>query len=96
VYARWAGVTEVTVQGNHIRFAPVDLRESQQLRLKRLYPGTLVKPAVRTILVPRPATARIGGRPLRDKEILDWARGLLDAVVLDDVSAAAAAAGARS
>jgi transcription-repair coupling factor (superfamily II helicase) len=95
VYARSAGVTEVTVQGNHIRFAPVDLRESQQLRLKRLYPGTLVKPAVRTILVPRPATARIGGRPLRDKEILDWARGLLDAVVLDDVSAAAAAAGAR-
>ena len=95
VHARAAGVTEVTVQGNHIRFAPVELRESQQLRLKRLYPGTLLKPAVRTILVPRPATARIGGRPLRDREVLDWARHLLDAVLLSDVTAAAAV-GARA
>ncbi|UER55095.1 transcription-repair coupling factor [Kineosporiaceae bacterium SCSIO 59966] len=94
VHARQAGLTEVTVQGNHVRFAPVELRESQQLRLKRLYPGTLLKPAVRTVLVPKPATARIGGRPLRDRELLDWARDLIDAVLLDDV-AAAATAGAR-
>ncbi|MFZ5872522.1 MAG: transcription-repair coupling factor, partial [Actinomycetota bacterium] len=29
-HARSAGLTEITVQGNHIRFAPVELRESQQ------------------------------------------------------------------
>jgi transcription-repair coupling factor (superfamily II helicase) len=92
VHARAAGVTEISAQGNHIRFAPVELRESQELRLRRLYPGTLVKPAVRSILVPRPTTARVGGRPLRDAEVLEWARGLLDAVVGDSVAAAAALA----
>jgi transcription-repair coupling factor (superfamily II helicase) len=97
VHARRAGISEVTGQGNHIRFAPVELRESQQLRLKRLYPGTIVKPALKTVLVPRPTTARIGGRPLRDREVLDWARGLIDAVLLDDVAAGAAvASGARA
>ena len=33
------------LQGNHVRFAPVELRESQQLRLQRLYPGSIVKHA---------------------------------------------------
>ena len=41
VHARAAGLTDVTVQGNHVRFAPVELPESAQLRLQRLYPGTL-------------------------------------------------------
>ena len=95
VHARRAGVAEVSAQGNHIRFAPVALRESQQLRLKRLYPGTLLKPAVRTVLVPKPKTGGVGGQPLRDGEVLAWASALLDAVLLDDV-AAAASVGSRS
>jgi transcription-repair coupling factor (superfamily II helicase) len=44
------------------------------------------------VLVPRPTTARIGGQPLRDQALLDWARGLLDAVLGDSVGAAAGAA----
>ncbi|HEX5533610.1 MAG TPA: transcription-repair coupling factor [Actinomycetales bacterium] len=90
VQARRAGVTEVTVQGNFIRFAPVELRESQQLRLKRLYPRTILKPALRSILVPRPMTARVGGQPLRDTEMLDWATDLLQAVLIDDIAAVGA------
>ncbi|QJW35993.1 transcription-repair coupling factor [Cellulosimicrobium protaetiae] len=88
-HARRAGLTDVTAQGKFIRFAPVDLAESAQLRLKRLYPGTLLKPAIRAFLVPYPTTARIGGRPLRGAEVLTWARQLIDAVVLGEVSAAA-------
>ncbi len=88
VHARSAGVAEVSAQGNHVRFAPVELRESQTLRLKRLYPQTLIKPAVRSILVPRPSTARVGGRPLRDTEVLDWARDVIDSVLLDDIAVA--------
>jgi transcription-repair coupling factor (superfamily II helicase) len=80
------------VQGSHIRFAPLQLRESQVMRLQRLYPRSMVKPAVGTVLVPRPTTARIGGQPLRDQALLDWARGLLDAVLGDSVGAAAGAA----
>ena len=49
-----AGLTDITLQGNHIRFAPVELPESQQVRVQRLYPKTLLKPAVRTMLVPVP------------------------------------------
>jgi transcription-repair coupling factor (superfamily II helicase) len=41
---------------------------------------------------PRPMTARIGGQPVRDVELLDWCRAVLDAVVGDSVSAAAATA----
>ncbi|MEJ2579877.1 MAG: helicase-related protein, partial [Kineosporiaceae bacterium] len=93
VLARRAGLTEVTVQGNHIRFGPVTLPESAQLRLKRLYPGSLVKDAVRTVLVPRPMTARVGGKPLRDRAVLTWATELVEAVLLGSVAAAASAAG---
>jgi transcription-repair coupling factor (superfamily II helicase) len=81
--ARRAGLGEVALAGSSVRFAPVELRESQQLRLQRLYPGTVVKPAVRTILVPRPSTARVGGRPLSDVDLLHWCRDLVEAVLVD-------------
>jgi transcription-repair coupling factor (superfamily II helicase) len=52
--ARGAGLTDITLQGNHIRFGPVELPESRQVRVQRLYPGTVLKSAVRTMLVPVP------------------------------------------
>ncbi len=55
--ARRAGLTDITLQGNHVRFAPVELPESKQVRVQRLYPRTLLKPAVRTMLVPAPKAA---------------------------------------
>jgi transcription-repair coupling factor (superfamily II helicase) len=88
--ARRAGLTDVTLQGNHVRFGTVDLPESGQLRLKRLYPGSLIKEQVHTILVPRPLTARVGGQPLRDRAVLQWASELVDAVLLGSVATASA------
>jgi transcription-repair coupling factor (superfamily II helicase) len=82
VLARVAGLSEVVLQGSSIRFHPVDLPESGQMRLTRLYPRTIVKPAVRTIVVPRPATAPMGGTPLRDTDLLSWAADLVKAVLL--------------
>jgi transcription-repair coupling factor (superfamily II helicase) len=82
VLARRGGLTEVILQGNSIRFHPVELPESAQMRLSRLYPRTIIKPAVRTIVVPRPATALMGGQPLRDEELLSWAAELITAVLL--------------
>ncbi len=90
VVARRYGLTEVAVQGNQIRFAPLQLRESQVMRLQRLFPRSVVKPTNGTVLVPRPMTARIGGQPVRDVELLDWCRAMLDAVVGESVGAAAA------
>jgi transcription-repair coupling factor (superfamily II helicase) len=79
---RSVGVTEVVAQGAKIRVFPVELPESATLRLTRLYPGTIVKPAVRTILVPRPMTARVGGEPVRDAALLRWTTDLVQAVLL--------------
>ncbi len=95
--AREVGLTDVTAQGRYIRFAPLDLPESAQLRLTRLYPGTILKPAIRTALVPFPTTARIGGRALAGKELLAWVRDLVAAVWQGSVPAAAqVAAGERA
>jgi transcription-repair coupling factor (superfamily II helicase) len=90
--ARRADLANIGVQGKYVRFGPLELRESQQLRLQRLYPGTLVKDAVRTILVPSPMTAmtaRVAGQPLRDTAVLRWAGDLIHAVLLDSVADAA-------
>jgi transcription-repair coupling factor (superfamily II helicase) len=87
IHARAAGVTEVVAQGNFLRLAPVELPDSRAMRLSRLYPGSLVKPATRTILVPRPMTARVGGQPVRDTALLGWLRDLVDAVLLEPVTA---------
>jgi len=94
--ARQADVANISVQGKYVRFGPLQLPESQQLRLQRLYPGTLVKEAVRTILVPRPMTARVAGQPLRDTAVLRWAMDLIHAVLLDSVADAARVATTKS
>jgi transcription-repair coupling factor (superfamily II helicase) len=79
--ARACGVTDVTLQGNKIRFSPVELRESQELRLNRLYPGSVVKRATKQVLVPRPATARIGGKPVAGRDLLAWAGEFLTTIL---------------
>src|ERR1035437_8332266 len=52
--ARRAGLTDITQQGTYIRFSPVTLPDSRQVRVERLYPKTVLKPAVRSMLVPVP------------------------------------------
>ena len=95
--ARRAGLTDITLQGNHVRFSPVELPESREVRAQRLYPRTLLKPAVRTMLVPVPkadgaragsgraAPARsvvsLGAPPLRDQELLAWCEELIEALL---------------
>ncbi|NAZ83737.1 transcription-repair coupling factor [Kineococcus sp. R8] len=94
VQARRGGLREISLQGKQVRVAPIDLPESRELRLKRLYPGTILKPNLSTALVPAPMTARIGGQPLRDAEILAWAHEFVAAILLEQ-KASLAAAGAR-
>ncbi|MGW0122882.1 transcription-repair coupling factor [Streptomyces sp. NPDC003327] len=79
--ARACGVGEIVLQGPNIRFAPVELRESQELRLKRLHPKSVVKPAVHQILVPRPATGKIGGKPVVGRELLAWTGEFLTTIL---------------
>ncbi|HEX5862436.1 MAG TPA: transcription-repair coupling factor, partial [Nocardioides sp.] len=79
--AREAGVGEITISGKYVRFAPVSLPESRVVRLQRLHPRSVVKAPVDTILVPRPQTAAVGGRPISGIALLEWARQVIDAVI---------------
>ncbi|MFQ6272830.1 transcription-repair coupling factor [Kutzneria viridogrisea] len=79
------GVTEVATQGSTIRFAPLELRDSQLVRMRRLFPKAVHKPATRLVSVPRPTEGPAGGRmgapPLRDLELLDWCAKFLDSLL---------------
>jgi transcription-repair coupling factor (superfamily II helicase) len=95
VLARRAGLTEITAQGTSVRFGPIDLLDSAQMRLMRLYPGSSIKHTVQAVLVPRPMTARFGGQPLRDTAVLRWASDFIEAIVIGKVSAAAGVSSRR-
>jgi transcription-repair coupling factor (superfamily II helicase) len=83
--ARRIGLTDITLQGSHVRFAPVVLPDSRVVRVQRLYPKTLLKPAVRTMLVPVPksgaSSGGFGGEPLRDTELLAWCAEVIGSVL---------------
>jgi transcription-repair coupling factor (superfamily II helicase) len=50
-------LTEVIVQGKFLRFSPLVLSESKQLRLARMYPGSIYKSTTSTALVALPKAA---------------------------------------
>ena len=88
--ARAYGLTDVSMQGRHVRFSPLSLPDSKQLRLKRYHPDAVYKAATEQVSVPRPTTRRVGGEPLRDQALLDWCTQLLTDV-LGEVNVAAPA-----
>jgi hypothetical protein len=66
--------------------------EKAEVRVERLYPKTVLKPTVRTMLIPVPKISRggqpsrdtvIGGQPLRDTELLAWCREVIRSVLAD-------------
>jgi len=89
VFARRYGVTEVSLQGSVVRFSPLSLRESQEMRMHRLYPRSVWKGSIGTISVPRPGKP---GQPLRDVPLLAWARTVLFDVLGEPEPAVAAGA----
>ncbi|MDT4978241.1 MAG: hypothetical protein QOG07_120 [Pseudonocardiales bacterium] len=90
VLCRRYGVTEVSLQGPSVRFTPLELPESAQIRLERLYDNARYKQAVSTVSVPRPkgvvkpdgsfAVTTFGGEPLRDIALLNWCGEVLATV----------------
>jgi transcription-repair coupling factor (superfamily II helicase) len=79
--ARSHGLVDVSLQGRHVRFAPMPLPDSRQLRLKRYYPDAVYKAVTEQVSVPRPMTQRVGGEPLRDTALLAWCENLLTTVL---------------
>lgn len=88
--ARTIGISELIWQGQHLKVAPITLPESRELRMKRLYPGSIYKRANQTLLI----THQLGGSAIlpvaggsnneSDEELhliemekLAWVRGAL-------------------
>lgn len=80
-YARSLGVKEIAQQGRYLRLQPVELSDAATMRLKRLHPGSILKPAVRTVLVPLPGSGRLGSDPVIDEPLLEWVEALLRNIV---------------
>lgn len=91
VVCRKFGITEVSLQGQSVRFSPVLLPESAQVRLQRTYDKTLYKAAVSTMAAARPkgvtksdgtfVEAKFGGEPIRDQALLSWCIQLLESIL---------------
>ena len=87
--ARALGIGDLIWQGQHLKVAPITLPESRELRMKRLYPGSLYKRANQTLLL----THQWGGSVMLpgkspgeeelsavEEEMLAWVRGALTAL----------------
>ena len=91
--ARAAGVTEVMLLGQNVKFGPADdLPESRQMRLQRMYKGAQVKPALNAVLIPRPKTKPVMGQDLVDAPLLAWADQVVQAIFAPEKPAAGASA----
>jgi transcription-repair coupling factor (superfamily II helicase) len=72
-------VTEVgAVSEATVRIAPLPLMDSQQLRLKRMYPSATFRATTSTVVLPIPRTGTgIGAPRVRDLELVRVVAGLL-------------------
>ena len=76
--AKAKGLTEVVWQGKFLKVAPLTLPESAQLRLTRLYPGTLIKEATKSVLIARNAAPNwLENGSVGDTSTLSWTKEVL-------------------
>jgi transcription-repair coupling factor (superfamily II helicase) len=73
------GVAEVSsISEANVRIAPLPLMDSQQLRLKRMYPSATFRATTSTVVMPIPRTGTgIGAPRVRDLELVRVVAGLL-------------------
>jgi len=80
--AKSFGLTEVVLQGKFLRISPVVLPDSLQMRLNRVYPGSLVKAATQSIMVAKTAAPTWGKeQESDDMATLNWALEVLQTIV---------------
>ncbi|RAV31401.1 transcription-repair coupling factor [Corynebacterium heidelbergense] len=66
-------VTEVVATGSKISFSPIDLPDSGQVRLKRLFPSAVYRATTKIVQLPVPKQgAGMRAVALRDTELVQW------------------------
>jgi transcription-repair coupling factor (superfamily II helicase) len=81
--AKALGIREVVAAGKFLRISPLVLAESKQLRLDRLFPGSLYKSATNIVMIAIPRAAAWspsaqGSAVIGDTSLLEWAAKSLD------------------
>ncbi len=75
-FAKSISLREVVAQGKFVRLSPIHLPESKQLKLARMYPGSLYKSASSTALVALPKSSAWNPSestaPIVDTSLLAW------------------------
>jgi transcription-repair coupling factor (superfamily II helicase) len=78
IFARTLGITEIAIAVKNLRITPVDLPESAQIKLNRLYPGSIYKIASQTVLVARPQSPNwIQAGQVGNTSTLAWVDSIL-------------------
>ncbi|KQQ26726.1 transcription-repair coupling factor [Frondihabitans sp. Leaf304] len=75
--AQKTGLSEVVAMGTNMRVAAMELADSVQLRLARLFPGARYFAQTKSVSVPMP---RKNGEALPDAELITWVEQLLTSV----------------
>ena len=83
--AQLVGLSEVVVMADRLRIAPIELPDSRQVRLTRLYRGARYVAPQRVVLVPLPEVGRavLGTAAQRpaDADLIAWVSELFDALL---------------
>ncbi|MEN9351990.1 MAG: hypothetical protein RL455_931 [Actinomycetota bacterium] len=78
LFAKSLGLTDISFSGKNLRLMPVALPESAQIKLNRLYPGSIYKNATQILLVARPSSPNwIDDAEIGNTSTLAWVEEVL-------------------
>jgi transcription-repair coupling factor (superfamily II helicase) len=82
LFAKSLGLTDVAISGKNLRLTPVVLPESAQIKLSRIYPGSIYKNATQILLVARPTAPNwIESASVGDTSTLTWVNSVLQELI---------------
>ena len=82
LFAKSLGLTDIAISGKNLRLTPVYLPESAQIKLTRLYPGSIYKNASQILLVARPISPNwIESASVGDTSTLAWVNSVLQELI---------------
>lgn len=84
-YVKSRGITDFAVQGKFVKVAPLAPTESLEMKINRLYPGSIVKSVTKVVMIARPQIAAWeqgdSGEEIGDTSLLDWAQELAETLL---------------